>query len=259
MELKNLIYTIENKIGFITINRPNFLNALNEETLKELEVLLDKIVSDESDVIIITGAGDKAFVAGADINELNKQDGSTGENFALLGQSVFNKIENLGKLVIAAVNGYALGGGCELAMACHIRYASENAKFGQPEIKLGIIPGYGGTQRFPRYIGVSQAIEYSLTGDLIGAEKALNLGLVNKVLSGENLLEECTKLAQKISSMGQIAVKNIISTILATREKPLSDGLRFEANLFGSTCGTEDFKEGTNAFLQKRAPHFSNK
>ncbi len=259
MKFKNLIYQLENNIGVLTINRPDTLNALNRETSEELDKVLDAIKDDESHVIILTGAGEKAFVAGADIKELNKQDGSTGEQFALTGQKLFNKIEHLGKPVIAAVNGYALGGGCEIAMACHIRYASDNAKFGQPEVKLGIIPGYGGTQRLPRYIGVSQAIEYSLTGDLIDSATALSLGLVNRVVPQAELLNECKKLAEKIADKGQIAAKNILDAILSTREKPLSEGLKLEARLFGETCGTSDFKEGTNAFLQKRAPHFENK
>lgn len=259
MNYKNITYKVENKIGVLTINRPDKLNALNRETLKELNDLLGIIKSDGSKVLIITGTGDKAFVAGADIEEINNLDGVSGKEFAEFGQKIFNKIEQLGKPVIAAVNGYALGGGCELAMSCHMRIASEDAKFGQPEIKLGIIPGYGGTQRLTKYIGLAKSIEYSLTGDMIDAQSAERLGLVNKVVSKENLMEVTNKLAEKISSYSSVVVGNLLNAIIKGKELNISEGLHEEAKHFAACCNTEDFKEGTGAFLEKRRPVFKDK
>ena len=259
MNFENLLFEVTDNIAIVTINRPTKLNALNSKTLSELETLFGYLKT-ENDVycVIITGAGEKAFVAGADISELNSCDGKTGKDFALKGQKVFSLIENLGKPVIAAVNGFALGGGCELALACHIRLASENAKFGQPEVNLGIIPGYGGTQRLTRLVGTGRAIEAILTGDLIDAEKALQIGLANHIFNQEELFEKAKKIAIKIASKGQIAVKYSLEAILSTNNNTLEDGLELEAKLFGNCCGTDDFAEGTTAFLEKRKPNFKN-
>ena len=257
MEYKNLLFEKVNKIAKITINRPEKLNALNTETFSELNSLLDFLQNDNSIlVVIITGSGEKAFVAGADIKELSILDTNNGVEFSLFGQSVFNKIENLSKPVIAAVNGFALGGGCELALACHIRYASENAKFGQPEVNLGIIPGYGGTQRLARQIGKGRALEYILTGDIITAQDAYRIGLVNKVFPNEELLLKSIELAEKIIAKGKYAIAKSIISINAADNISLLDGLKFEAQQFGDCCGKEEFIEGTTAFLEKRKPNF---
>lgn len=259
MKYKNITFKHENGIGIITIDRPDKMNALNNETLNELNEVLDKVKKDHTHVLIITGKGGKAFVAGADIEELHEQNKQSGYEFALFGQSIFSKIENLGKPVIAAVNGYALGGGCELALACHIRIASQNAKFGQPEVKLGIIPGYGGTQRLPRIIGIAKAIEYSLTGDIIDAVTAEKLGLVNKVVESDELMVEAKSMAGKIASFGQVAVSKILNAILLSPVLTIEEGLKREAAYFADCCGTADFVEGTEAFLNKRIPKFQNK
>jgi enoyl-CoA hydratase len=258
--LENLKFSSEDNIGIIKINRPDKLNALNEQTLQELNNLLKEIKENDSVyVVIITGSGEKAFVAGADIMELNKLDATSGENFAKFGQSVFDAVENLGKPVIAAVNGYALGGGCELALACHFRIASENAVFGQPELKLGVIPGYGGTQRLARQVNSGRALQIILTGEMVSAGDAEKFGLVNAVYPAEKLIDEAKKIAGKICSMGQIAVTKTLEAVLAGNDLTLSGGLKKEAGLFAACCGSNDFKEGTDAFLQKRAPHFTNK
>ncbi len=260
MNYENLLLEIKAPVATVTVNRPDKLNALNEQTIKELGVVFDDLNSNDSvSVIILTGSGEKAFVAGADIKELNALDMISAKEFAEFGQSVFSKIEKSEKPVIAAVNGFALGGGCELALACHIRVASENAKFGQPEVNLGIIPGYGGTQRLARQINSSRAAEYILTGDMIDASEALRLGLVNHVYQQSELMENVTKLAGKIASKGQQAIRNALKAIKAVDNMPLAEGLKFEADLFALCCGTEDFKEGTSAFLEKRKPVFKNK
>lgn len=260
MNYQNILLEVKNKIAFVTINRPDKLNALNNATLNELKSCFENIkLNDEINVVIITGAGEKAFVAGADISELNKLDGSSGKSFSVFGQEVFNQIENLNKPVIAAVNGFALGGGCELAMACHIRLASEKAKFGQPEVNLGIIPGYGGTQRLARLINTGRAAELILTGDIIDANEALRIGLVSKIYKPEELIDKATELAEKISSKGQIAVELSLKAIISTDNLSEVDGLKYEAELFGKCCSTEDFKEGTSAFLEKRKPEFKKK
>lgn len=260
MDYRNILFEVKNKIAFVTINRPDKLNALNNETLNELNFCFDSISNNnEINVVIITGAGEKAFVAGADISELNKLNETTGITFAGFGQGVFNKIENLNKPVIAAVNGFALGGGCELAMACHIRIASEKAKFGQPEVNLGIIPGYGGTQRLSRLINTGRAAELILTGDIIDANESLRIGLVNKVYKPEELITKAVELAEKISTKGQIAVELSLKAIVSTNNLSETDGLKLEAELFGKCCSTEDFKEGTSAFLEKRKPEFKKK
>lgn len=255
-----LLLEVQNGIAKVTINRPDKLNALNKDVLKELKEVFDKLKDDESvNVVILTGAGEKAFVAGADIKELNALDASTGKDFSLNGQNVFNLIENFNKPVIAAVNGFALGGGCEIALTCHFRIASENAKFGQPEVNLGIIPGYGGTQRLARLIGKARAMEIILTGDMIDAKTAFEYGLVNKVVSSSELIKTAEEIANKILSKGQIAVRMSLKAINAINELNQSEGQKFEAELFGMCCGTQDFKEGTAAFLEKRKPNFKNK
>lgn len=260
MNTQNLILEKKNNIGLIKINRPDKLNSLNRETLGELNNLLDELKDDFSvRVIIITGEGEKAFVAGADIEEINKLNKETALDFSLFGQSVFNKIENYNKPIIAAINGYALGGGCELAMACHIRFAAQNAKFGQPEVKLGLIPGFGGTQRMSRLIGLGKALELILSGDMISAEEAKSIGLINDVFPQNELLEKTFAFGEKISQMSMVTVKFILQSLIKGMNKNLSDGLNLEAELFAEACSTDDFIEGTNAFLQRRAAHFNDK
>ncbi|MBA4251079.1 MAG: enoyl-CoA hydratase [Chlorobiaceae bacterium] len=259
MELKNLLYEKKNKIALVTINRPDKLNALNQLTFTEMEFIFNEINNDdEIHVVIITGAGEKAFIAGADISELNKLDIISGKEFAEKGQAIFNLIENLNKPVIAAVNGFALGGGSELAWACHIRLASENAKFGQPEVNLGIIPGYGGTQRLTRLINSGRALEYILTADRIDAHEAFRLGLVNHVYPAAELIPKAFELAEKISSKPFQAIKLSVKAVRAVDNMGLREGQNYEASLFAIACGTEDFKEGTSAFLEKRQPNFKN-
>jgi enoyl-CoA hydratase len=260
MNPQNLLVTTRNRIAFVTINRPDKLNAMNAATKAELLTLFNEIKNDSSiDIVILTGAGEKSFVAGTDIGELGTLDASSGKEFSEKGQELLNLIENLGKPVIAAVNGYALGGGCEISMACHIRIASENAKFGQPEVSLGIIPGYGGTQRLARLVGKGRAVEMILTGNQIDANEALRIGLVNKVVPLTELLSTAEAVARTILSKGQVAIRMALKAVNMTHETTQSDGQALEATLFGVCCGTEDFKEGTQAFLQRRKPEFKNK
>lgn len=257
---ETLQYEAKDRIGYVTINRPDKLNALNAKAKAELKELFTDLKADGGiDVVILTGAGEKAFVAGTDIKELTTLDTESGKKFSEGGQAVFNAIENLGKPVIAAVNGYALGGGCELALACSIRIASDNAKFGQPEVNLGIIPGYGGTQRLARLVGRGRAMELILTGDQIDAQEALRIGLVNKVVPLQELKSAAETLAKKILSKGQVAVRLSLKAVNMTHETTLTDGQALEASLFGVCCGSEDFREGTKAFLEKRKPDFKNK
>ena len=241
----------------ITLNRPDKLNALNIALLDDLHKVIAEVARDVSiRGVIITGAGEKAFAAGADIAELNALDGYTGADYSKHGQHAFSAIERLEAPVIAAVNGFALGGGCELAMACHIRLASEKARFGQPEVNLGIIPGFGGTQRLARLIGVARAIEYNLTGDMIDAPTAERIGLVNHVYPHAELMLRAQEMMLRILSKGPDAVRH---TLHATRMSPdltIDEGLALEATLFGQCCGTSDFKEGTAAFLEKREARF---
>ena len=259
MDYKNLLYEVRESIAIVTVNRPEKLNALNYQIIDELRNVFTSVKKDDSIyAVIITGSGDKAFVAGADIKELNTLNCISGKAFAENGQEVFNLIENLGKPVIAAVNGFALGGGCELAMACHIRLASEKAKFGQPEVNLGIIPGYGGTQRLAGLVNSGRAAEYILTGDIIDADEALRIGLVNKVYPHEELEAKAWELAKKIASKGQIAVRMSLKAIVSSDELSEREGLNLESGLFAVCCGSEDFKEGTLAFLEKRKPDFKN-
>lgn len=257
---QTLLFESKNRIGYVTINRPEKLNALNAQAKAELRDVFERIKNDpDVDVVILTGAGEKAFVAGTDIKELTELNRETGRQFSEGGQAVFNLIENLGKPVIAAVNGYALGGGCELALACHIRIASENAKFGQPEVNLGIIPGYGGTQRLTRLIGKGRAAEMILTGEQIDATEAVRIGLVNRVVPHAELMKAAEELAQKILTKGQIAIRLALKAIAIVDEANLTDGQALEASLFALCCDTEDFKEGTKAFLEKRKPAFKNR
>jgi enoyl-CoA hydratase len=260
MDFRNLLVTSGDRIALVTINRPEKLNALNAETKAELLELFNELKNDSTiDIVILTGAGEKSFVAGTDIGELTALDETSGKEFSQQGQKLLQLIENLGKPVIAAVNGYALGGGCELALACHLRIASENAKFGQPEVNLGLIPGYGGTQRLARLIGKGRAMEMILTGNPIDANEAFRVGLVNKVVLQSELLSTAENVARTILSKGQVAIRMALEAVNMTQETTQSDGQALEATLFGVCCGTEDFKEGTKAFLEKRKPEFKNK
>ena len=260
MNLENILFKVDDKVAKITINRPKVLNALNAKTLDELEEILDKIEKDKKiRAVVVTGTGEKAFVAGADISELEILDAPNGKTFSQRGQIILNRFSLLDKPVIAAVNGYALGGGCELALACHIRIASENANFGLPEVKLGVIPGYGGTQRIARLVGKSMATELVLTGNIINSKEALRIGLVNRVVPSEELEATVDKLVQTILSRGPIATRSALYAITYGSQTDLTTGLDIEASLFGDVCGTEDKKEGTRAFLEKRSPNFKNK
>ncbi len=260
MAYKNIIVEIHDRLAVVTINRPDKLNALDEETKAELEeVFISFTENSDIGAVIVTGAGGKAFVAGTDIDELKSLDAGSAKEFARRGQELFSLIENLGKPVIAAVNGYALGGGCELALACHIRLASENAMFGQPEVNLGIMPGYGGTQRLPRLIGKGRATEMILTGALIDAKEAWRIGLVNAVVSSAELMNASESIARSILAKGRVSVRNALNAINASDMTSISNGLNIEADLFGECLGTEDSKEGISAFREKRKPAFKNK
>ncbi len=260
MNYQTLLLDVKDNIAVVTLNRPDKLNALNAQTINDLDSVFDDLKENEGVyAIVLTGSGEKAFVAGADINELNKLDMISAKEFAEKGQAVFNKIEKFDKPVIAAVNGFALGGGCELALACHIRLASDNAKFGQPEVNLGIIPGYGGTQRLARLINTGRAMEYILTADMISADEAYRIGLVNKVYPQDELLDKAIEMVKKITAKGQQAIRLAMKAVKAVDETSLKEGQNLEASLFALCCGTEDFKEGTSAFLEKRKPEFKNK
>lgn len=260
MEFQTLLYEVADRVATVTINRPEKLNALNAQAKADLARCLAAIKDDEGiDAVLMTGAGDKAFVAGTDIAELRGLDRTTGRDYSEAGQAVFNAIEHLGKPVIAAVNGYALGGGCELALACHIRLASERARFGQPEVNLGIIPGYGGTQRLARLVGIGKAMEMILTGIQVDAQEAMRIGLVSRVCPHDELMARATAMAKVVSSFGQVAIRMALQAVTMTQEMPLSEGQKLEAALFGTCCQTHDFREGTLAFLEKRKPTFANK
>jgi enoyl-CoA hydratase/carnithine racemase len=260
MSYENILYEKRDGIAFITFNRPKVLNALNRQTVEELrDALLDAKKDDAVRVLILTGAGEKSFVAGADIGELAQQTPMRGKEFSLFGQSVFHLLETMGKPSICAINGFALGGGCEVAMACSIRLASKTAKLGQPEVKLGIIPGYGGTQRLARLCGKGAAHELCLTGEMITADEAQRIGLVNHVYEAAELLPAAEALAKKIIANAPIAVKYTLEAIERGIEMPQEEGLFLEATLFGLSCATEDMKEGTKAFLEKRKAEFQGK
>jgi enoyl-CoA hydratase len=260
MVFHNLLYDKKDGIGIITFNRPDRLNAMNKATIGELEAALDDAASDSTvRVLILTGAGDKAFVAGADINELAELTPLDGRQTALRGQSVFSKLQNLGKPSIAAINGFALGGGCELALACSIRLASRTAKLGQPEVKLGIIPGYGGTQRLSRLCGKGVANELCLTGEMISAEEAHRIGLVNHVYDAADLQAAAEAMARKIIANAPLAVQLTMEAIEMGTNMSQQEGLALEATLFGLSCSTSDMREGTRAFLEKRRAQFAAK
>lgn len=257
MNFETIILEEKGHICLITLNRPDKLNALNATLLNELQKAL-QICSDSEKcrAIIITGSGPKAFAAGADIAQLHEQNAATGADFARFGQGVFTFLEYMRKPVIAAVNGFALGGGCELALACHMRFAVPGAKFGQPEVNLGIIPGYGGTQRLTKLVGSAKATELILTGNIINAEEAMSIGLVNNVFTAETLLEECMNIAELIASKAPLAISGSLAAIRSAIDSSTSEGMESEAAHFGEICGTEDFKEGTSAFLEKRQANF---
>ena len=259
MAYNNLTLEQENGILTITINRESKMNALNTETVGEIKTAFQKVYDDGSiAAVIVTGAGEKAFVAGADISEIAELSEVNGRSFAENGQEVFQMIEDCHKPVIAAVNGFALGGGCELAMACHIRVASTNAKFGQPEVNLGIIPGYGGTQRLTQLVGKGKGFELLMTGDMIGAQEALDLGLVNYIVELSELRGKCVEIINKIRKKSPSAVGKIVDCVNAVYQDG-QNGYQTEANAFGRCCGLEDFKEGTTAFLEKRKPEFTGR
>src|SRR5438270_5714992 len=260
MTLENLKLEKKNAIAYVTIDRPKVLNALNMATMQELwQVFSDLKEDKEIRVVILTGSGEKAFVAGADINELAKNDPVEAKAYTHKGQATLDLIENLGKPVIGCINGFALGGGCEIAMACTIRIASENAKLGQPEVKLGLIPGYGGTQRLPRLVGKGVAMQLVLGGEVITAQEAHRIGLVNEVTAPADLISRAEAIAQKIIANAPLAVQYAMEAVNKGMEMTLSEGLYLEAVLFGVACATEDKKEGTTAFLEKRAAVFKGK
>lgn len=258
MSLETLKLDKTGGIFTITLNRADKLNALNQQTIKDLDTAFQEVYDDpEIKAVILTGAGDKAFAAGADISEFKELNYMNGRKFAEYGQEVFEKIEDCPKPVIAAIKGFALGGGCELAMACHMRIAAEEAKFGQPEVNLGIIPGYGGTQRLPLLIGKAKAIELILTGEMITAETAYKLGLVNYVVPKEEVILKAEEILNKILNKAGLAVSQTIECVNAFYRD--GDGYQTEANAFGNCCKTEDFKEGVAAFVEKRKPNFTGK
>jgi enoyl-CoA hydratase len=260
MAYENILLEKQDDVAIVTVNRPKALNALNAPTLSELEQVFTELAGDDSvSVVILTGAGEKAFVAGADISFMQKLTAVEARKFALLGQAAFNKIENLPQPVIAAINGFALGGGCELAMACDIRLASENAKFGQPEVNLGVPPGFAGTQRLPRLVGKGRAKELLYTADMIDAQEAYRIGLVNKVFPAAELMDAAQKMAKKIASKGQIAVRLTKSAVNQGLEMDAERGMAYEAEVFGLVFSTEDQKEGMKAFLEKRKADFKGK
>src|SRR6266436_4249470 len=260
LKLENVLYEKKGPIAYVTINRPKVLNALNQAVFAELKAAFEDAREDANvRGVILTGSGDKAFAAGADIAEMSSYTAAQGEESTRRAQRVTELIENLGKPVIAAVNGFALGGGCELAMACTFRISSENAKFGQPEVKIGIMPGAGGTQRLPRLIGKGRALQLILSGELISAEEAYRTGLVNEVVPLANLIARAEAILNQINSNAPLGVKFSIDAINKGLDGSVSEGLLIEASLFGVCGGSEDKKEGTSAFLEKRAPKFQGR
>ncbi|AFM41838.1 enoyl-CoA hydratase/carnithine racemase [Desulfosporosinus acidiphilus SJ4] len=260
MEYTNLLLQQQGNIAVLTINRPKALNALNSDTLSELSTALDELGRDSSvKALVITGSGEKAFIAGADISQMKDFSPLEGRRFAQLGQATFRKLELLPQPVIAAVNGFALGGGCELAMACDIRIAAENAKFGQPEVTLGLTAGFGGTQRLPRLVGTGLASELLFSGDIIDAQEAYRIGLVNKVYPLDSLMEEALKLAQRIAGRAPVAVQLTKSAIQRGINLDLDSAQGYEAEVFGLTFSTSDQTEGCTAFVEKRKPNFEGR
>ncbi|WP_446897919.1 enoyl-CoA hydratase-related protein [Clostridium sp. LBM24168] len=257
--MENIISKEENGIAYVTINRPKALNALNSATLTELGSVVDEISKKQDiKVVIITGAGEKSFVAGADIAQMSKLNSIEATNFSRLAQNVFSEIENLPQVVIAAVNGYALGGGCELAMACDVRFASKKAKFGQPEVNLGILPSFGGTQRLPRLVGKGIAKELIFSTDMIDAQEAYRIGLANKVYEPDELIQKSEEFAKKVMSKSPWGVRLAKASINNGLDVDLESGLKYEANSFGLCFSTEDQKEGMGAFLEKRKANFKD-
>ncbi|HYT05776.1 MAG TPA: enoyl-CoA hydratase-related protein [Gemmatimonadales bacterium] len=260
MGYQTLLFELKDGIALITINRPDKLNALNDQVIDELAHAAERIASEDAiKGAILTGAGSKAFVAGADIGDLASQGPFDGKARALRGQATLRRLETCGKPVLAAINGYALGGGCELAMACHLRIASETARFGQPEVKLGIAPGYGGTQRLPRLVGKGHALRLILTGEMIDAREAYRIGLVNQVVPAAELLATAEQTLRGILAMGPLAVRLALEAVDQGLEMTLDEGLLLEANHFGLLASSRDMKEGLTAFLQKRAPRFEGR
>jgi enoyl-CoA hydratase len=260
MSYRALLFEIRDGVAFITINRPDKLNALNDEVVRELADAAERVATDAAiGGAILTGAGQKAFVAGADIADLAHLGPFDGKARALRGQAMLRRFETCGKPVIAAVNGYALGGGCELAMACHLRIASDTARFGQPEVKLGIAPGYGGTQRLPRLVGKGNALQLILTGEMIDAREAHRIGLVNQVVPAAELLPVTERILRGILAMAPLAVQLALEAVDQGLEMTLDEGLLLEANHFGLLAATGDMQEGLKAFLEKRPPRFRGK
>ena len=257
LTLANVLYETKGSIAYVTVNRPKVLNALNTPTWTDLKAAFEEAKADASvRGVILTGAGEKAFIAGADISELAHVDAYDAEESSRFGQKVLDQMENLGKPVIAAVNGFALGGGCETAMACTMRIAAEHAKFGQPEVKLGLLPGGGGTQRLPRLVGKGRALQLILTGETISAQEAYRIGLVNEVVPAASLIERAETILKQIAANAPIAVKFSLEAANRGLDSSQSEGLVLEASYFGICAATEDKKEGTSAFLEKRAPQF---
>jgi enoyl-CoA hydratase/carnithine racemase len=260
LTLANVLYERRGAIAYLTVNRPKVLNALNAPTWQDLRTAFEHAQNDPSvRGVILTGAGDKAFIAGADISGLAQATAVDAERSSRFGQQVLDLIENLGKPVIAAINGFALGGGCETAMACTIRIAVEHAKFGQPEVKLGLLPGGGGTQRLPRLVGKGRALQLILSGGMIGAQEAYRIGLVNEVVPASGLIPRAEAILNEIAANAPIAVKYALDAVNNGTETSQNEGLALEASYFGLCAGTEDKKEGTSAFLEKRAPHFAGR
>ncbi|MEO6260734.1 MAG: enoyl-CoA hydratase-related protein [Thermoanaerobaculia bacterium] len=258
--LENVKTEVRDGILILRVDRPKVRNALNAQTVEEIyRVFAGARDDDAVKAVIVTGEGEKAFVAGADINELALKTPITGKDTSQRGQFIFSFIERFPKVVIAAINGFALGGGCELALACHIRIASDKAEIGLPEVSLGIIPGYGGTQRMARLLGKAKALELICTGDRIGAEEALRIGLVNKVVPGDQLLAAAEEMARRIMTRGPLAVRAAIEAVMSGSEMPFEEGQFLEAALFGLLCASQDTKEGMQAFIEKRPANFQGK
>lgn len=260
MSFETLLVERDGAVAVVTINRPKVLNALNTQTISEIDRLMRDLQQDEAiRAVVLTGAGEKSFVAGADINELAVLSPSEGQLHGRRGQAVFDFIEHLGKPVVAAVNGFALGGGCELAMACTLRIAADTARLGQPEINLGLIPGYAGSQRLPRLVGAGRALEILLTGDPIGADEAHRIGLVNRVVPAAELIGAAKALATALAAKAPIAARYIIEAVNRGQQMAFADAQAYEATLFGLVASTDDMREGTTAFLEKRRPSFKGR
>jgi enoyl-CoA hydratase len=260
MSYATLLFDVRDGVAFVTVNRPDKLNALNDQVVEDLRDAVERIAtSAEIRGALLTGAGSKAFVAGADIGDLAQQGSFDGKARSLRGQAVLRRLETCGKPVIAAVNGFALGGGCELAMACHLRIASDTAKFGQPEVKLGIVPGYAGTQRLPRLVGKGVALQLLLTGEIIDAQEAYRIGLANKVVPADRLLAEAEQLLRSILANAPLAVALVIEAVDRGYDVTLDDASNLEANLFGIVAASHDMKEGLSAFLEKRPPRYQGR